>query len=261
MRTGDCLPCSFGRSLFRAEGVDARTAAGLGRSMASLFVIQGRDQGKRFELHEAVLGVGREPEPHPTARFGGLPAACRRSSRRRTAGSWSTWTARTARSSTASGSSSTCCGAAIGSSSAAPCWSSPATKTSRRSIWPTRWRSSTAHRRAKAHASSRSVSQEEGSRMWAGRSSPASPWLARARSNLQVMYRTALAVSHTLDIDQLLQRIMELIFEWVEADRGCIMLADRETERTDAAGLPPPPGAPPASRPRNCRSARRSWTT
>ena len=44
------------------------------------------------------------------------------------------------------------------------------------------------------------------------------------------MYRTALAVSHTLDIDQLLQRIMELIFEWVEADRGCIMLLDRETD-------------------------------
>lgn len=57
-----------------------------------------------------------------------------------------------------------------------------------------------------------------------------SPWLARARSNLQIMYRTALAVSHTLDIDQLLQRIMELIFEWVEADRGCIMLVDPETD-------------------------------
>ena len=56
------------------------------------------------------------------------------------------------------------------------------------------------------------------------------PWLARARSNLQIMYRTALAVSHTLDIDQLLSRIMQLIFEWVEADRGCIMLVDPETE-------------------------------
>ncbi len=43
------------------------------------------------------------------------------------------------------------------------------------------------------------------------------------------MYRTALAVSHTLDIDQLLNRILELIFEWVEADRGCIMLLDRES--------------------------------
>ena len=56
-----------------------------------------------------------------------------------------------------------------------------------------------------------------------------SPWLARARSNLQLMYRTTLAVSHTLDIDQLLRRIMDLIFEWVQADRGCIMLADQES--------------------------------
>ena len=56
-----------------------------------------------------------------------------------------------------------------------------------------------------------------------------SPWLARARSNLQIMYRTALAVSHTLDIDQLLQRIMEMIFEWVDTDRGCIMLKQSES--------------------------------
>lgn len=72
-----------------------------------------------------------------------------------------------------------------------------------------------------------SVTQEEGSRIFDFRSeTPQNSWLARARSNLQIMYRTALAVSHTLDIDQLLQRIMELIFEWVEADRGCIMLMD-----------------------------------
>ncbi len=55
------------------------------------------------------------------------------------------------------------------------------------------------------------------------------PWLAKARSNLQIMYRTALAVSHTMDIDQLLARIMDMIFDWVEADRGCIMLKDLET--------------------------------
>ncbi len=73
----------------------------------------------------------------------------------------------------------------------------------------------------------RSVTQEEGSRVFDLQAEvPQNSWLARARSNLQVMYRTALAVSHTLDIDQLLQRIMELIFEWVEADRGCIMLMD-----------------------------------
>ncbi len=77
-----------------------------------------------------------------------------------------------------------------------------------------------------------SVSQEEGSRIFDGRDDlPQHSWLARARSNLQVMYRTALAVSHTLDIDQLLARIMELIFEWVEADRGCIMLVAPELKK------------------------------
>ncbi len=54
-------------------------------------------------------------------------------------------------------------------------------------------------------------------------------WLARARSNLQVMYRAALAVSQTQDIEKLLHRILELIFESVEADRGCVMLTDPET--------------------------------
>lgn len=56
-------------------------------------------------------------------------------------------------------------------------------------------------------------------------------WLARARSNVQVMYRTALAVSHTLDIDELLGRVLQLVFEWVEADRGCVMLLDPETKQ------------------------------
>jgi len=78
----------------------------------------------------------------------------------------------------------------------------------------------------------RTMRQEEGSQIF----SPAfdqtqSNWLARARSNLQVMYRTALAVSHTLDIGELLDRIMQLIFEWVEADRGCIMLFDPESKQ------------------------------
>jgi signal transduction histidine kinase len=76
-----------------------------------------------------------------------------------------------------------------------------------------------------------SITHEESSRIFEPQDDlRESTWLARARSNLQVMYRTALAVSHTLDIDQLLHRIMELIFEWVEADRGCIVLVDPETK-------------------------------
>jgi two-component system NtrC family sensor kinase len=74
------------------------------------------------------------------------------------------------------------------------------------------------------------MAQSEGSEIFAmPKDETASPWLARARSNLQIMYRTALAVSHTLDIDELLARIMEMIFEWVDADRGCIMLKDERT--------------------------------
>ena len=53
--------------------------------------------------------------------------------------------------------------------------------------------------------------------------------VAQAKSHWEIMYRTSLAVSRTLDIDQLLQQILELIFQWVQCDRGCIMLSDQES--------------------------------
>ena len=75
-----------------------------------------------------------------------------------------------------------------------------------------------------------SMSHAEGSAFLQGDGDDAeTPWLVRARSNLQIIYRTALAVSHTLDIDRLLARIMDMIFEWVEADRGCIMLKQQDS--------------------------------
>src|SRR5438874_7048773 len=55
----------------------------------------------------------------------------------------------------------------------------------------------------------KSAGHDSGSQLFAPADATESPWLARARSNLQIMYRTALAVSHTLDIDQLLARIMD----------------------------------------------------
>lgn len=74
----------------------------------------------------------------------------------------------------------------------------------------------------------KSLSQEEGNRLLAP-ADEASPWLVAARSNVEIMYHTAQAVSHTLDINQLVVRLIDLIFGWVEADRGCIMLIDHET--------------------------------
>ena len=80
-----------------------------------------------------------------------------------------------------------------------------------------------------------SVAQTEGSQLLSLDYDPTqSNWLAQARGNLQLMYRTALTISHTLDIDQLLDRLLQMIFDWVEADRGCVMLIDQET------GLPQP---------------------
>ncbi|MFN7731785.1 MAG: ATP-binding protein [Pirellula sp.] len=53
--------------------------------------------------------------------------------------------------------------------------------------------------------------------------------LPPSRSTWEIMYRTSVAVSRTLDIDQLLHQILDLIFQWVECDHGCIMLADVDT--------------------------------
>ncbi|MCL2117363.1 MAG: ATP-binding protein [Planctomycetaceae bacterium] len=77
-----------------------------------------------------------------------------------------------------------------------------------------------------------SVKPEEGSRLFNPMVEPPEfSWLAKAKSHLQVMYHTTLVVSQTLDIDRLLSRILELIFEWVRVDRGCILLFDAEGER------------------------------
>lgn len=47
--------------------------------------------------------------------------------------------------------------------------------------------------------------------------------------SLEVMYLTALAVGRTDDLGELLDRILRLVFDWVDADRGCVMLRDSET--------------------------------
>jgi signal transduction histidine kinase len=71
----------------------------------------------------------------------------------------------------------------------------------------------------------RTVSDTAGARLLAKPTEAGSnPWLRNALANLSVMYQTTQAVSHILDNDQLLDRIMELIFETIKADRGCFML-------------------------------------
>lgn len=49
------------------------------------------------------------------------------------------------------------------------------------------------------------------------------------KSLWEIMYRTSLAVSRTLDINQLLEQIVDLIFQWVQCDHACVMLRDSNT--------------------------------
>jgi signal transduction histidine kinase len=72
----------------------------------------------------------------------------------------------------------------------------------------------------------KSISESEGSRLLARPDQAGTAWLRTALANLGVMYASIQAVSHILDLDQLLVRLMELIFHSIEADRGCIMLRD-----------------------------------
>jgi len=78
-----------------------------------------------------------------------------------------------------------------------------------------------------AHHIRETLGREEGSSLYHASQAD------KHRNNLEIMYRTVLAVSHTLDIDQLLSRIVQLIFEWVECDRGCIWLVDNETKKLE----------------------------
>jgi signal transduction histidine kinase len=75
----------------------------------------------------------------------------------------------------------------------------------------------------------KTIGETEGRRILAQPDQAATPWLKNALANLGVMYETIQAVSHILDLDQLIDRIMDLIFRSIEADRGCIMLRDPES--------------------------------
>jgi signal transduction histidine kinase len=79
-----------------------------------------------------------------------------------------------------------------------------------------------------------SIGDSEGSRILAHPELVEGPWLKNALANLGVIYEATQTISHTLDINQLLERIMDLIFRSLDADRGCIML--RPAQGGDAPG-------------------------
>jgi signal transduction histidine kinase len=70
----------------------------------------------------------------------------------------------------------------------------------------------------------KTVAEDEGSRILARPDQAGTQWLKTRLASLSVMYETTQAVSHILDLDQLLDRILELIFNSIPADHGCVML-------------------------------------
>lgn len=71
----------------------------------------------------------------------------------------------------------------------------------------------------------RSIPAGEGSRVLQA-PDVAGGWLKDRLVNLSVMYRATQAISHVVDLDSLLPEILELVFESIGADRGAILLKD-----------------------------------
>ena len=75
----------------------------------------------------------------------------------------------------------------------------------------------------------RSIPSDEGSRVLRA-PDVAAGWLRERLMNLSVMYRATQAISDILDIDALSPRILDLVFESIGADRGAILLKDESGE-------------------------------
>lgn len=49
---------------------------------------------------------------------------------------------------------------------------------------------------------------------------------ANLPSNWDVIYRVGQAITRTLDIDEMMKQVLDLIFQWTQCDTGCVMLFD-----------------------------------
>ena len=105
----------------------------------------------------------------------------------------------------------------------------PGRYANRRATWPSASHDQPARTWRLSSAIIKTIGETEGSRILARPEQAGTAWLKTALANLGIMYEAIQAVSHILDLDQLLERIMELIFRSIEADRGCIMLRNRDT--------------------------------
>ncbi|AWM41564.1 Sensor protein ZraS [Gemmata obscuriglobus] len=71
----------------------------------------------------------------------------------------------------------------------------------------------------------RTVAADAGSQILA-RPAAATDWVRARLASLAALYETAAVISHILDVDQLLDAVMNLVFKSVGADHGCFVLRD-----------------------------------
>jgi signal transduction histidine kinase/pSer/pThr/pTyr-binding forkhead associated (FHA) protein len=72
----------------------------------------------------------------------------------------------------------------------------------------------------------------------------AAGWLRDRLVTLSVFYRATQAIAHVLELDELLPQILELVFESISADRGAILLRDESGRLAPKAARGRGPGDP-----------------
>jgi signal transduction histidine kinase len=191
-----------------------------------LFVIQGADQGKRFELTSAAMALGRD-NSNPI-RLHDTEVSRRHAEVRRVDGSFRITD--------------------LGSANGTYVNGQPVEQVALRPgdrlqlgqtvMLFSEGASGTAERDLAARVSMlapaspddrsailKSIPAGEGSRVLQAPDAAAG-WLRERLLNLSVMYRATQAISHVLDTDTLLPQILELVFESIGADRGAVLLKD-----------------------------------
>src|SRR5260370_23853696 len=83
----------------------------------------------------------------------------------------------------------------------------------------------------------KTIGETEGSRILSQPQQAGTPWLQTALANLGILYEASYTVSHILDLDQLLEKIMDLVFQAMQADRGCIMLLNADTSQFEPKAI------------------------
>lgn len=82
-----------------------------------------------------------------------------------------------------------------------------------------------------------SIPQREGSKYLTNPETAQGEWVRNALANLTVLYQASQAISHIIDIDELLSRMLELAFQSIPADRGCVLLQDPRTRECEPRAM------------------------